>query len=212
MNYIYDILVNFNDELYNFYDWNLNDEIINIRKTPVFRVDSNTLHDIKKCEVEFEEEFLKKIYNKAEVFSSKKLKAIPYSCLFCDRMEVIAVNITDTNLEKSSLLLDEEEEVIDFSNRLEETKLRYRIVCENKTENYKTRMEIEKEKLVKREIKNLKNEKNINKIKYLYYECFNEKEKTKEKMIDKFELEIKNNPDELVQKMYNFFKLLQFNK
>ena len=146
------------------------------------------------------------------MFCSKKIKAISYSCLFCDRMEAVAVNITDTNLEKSSLLLDEEEEIIDFSNRLEETKLRYRIVRENKINNYKTRMEIEKEQLVKKEIKSLKNEKNINKIKYLYYECFNEKEKTKEKMIDKFELAFKNNPDELIQKMYSFFKLLQFNK
>jgi len=154
MNYIYDILVNFNEKLYSFYDWNLKDDILNIRKIPVFKVDSNTLHDIKKSEVEFEEEFLKKIYNKTEIFSSKKITAMPFSCLFCDKMEAIAVSITDTGLEKSSLLLDEEEEVIEFSNRLEETKLRYRIVSENEINNYKTRKEIEKENLVKKEIKN----------------------------------------------------------
>jgi len=55
-------------------------------------------------------------------------------------------------------------------------------------------------------------EKDINKIRYLYYEYFNEKEESNEKIISKFELEIKNNPDELVQRMYNFLKLLQLSK
>ena len=35
MNYIYDILINFNENLYDFYDWNLNDQIDHIRKIPV---------------------------------------------------------------------------------------------------------------------------------------------------------------------------------
>jgi len=32
MTYIYDILLNFKDDLYEFYDWNKTDNIIHIRK------------------------------------------------------------------------------------------------------------------------------------------------------------------------------------
>ena len=34
MNYIYDILLNFKNKLYDFYDWNINDDITHIRKIP----------------------------------------------------------------------------------------------------------------------------------------------------------------------------------
>ena len=38
MNYIYDILVNFKETLYDFYEWNKNDNITHIRKIPLFRI------------------------------------------------------------------------------------------------------------------------------------------------------------------------------
>ena len=38
MTYIYDILLNFKDELIEFYDWNKNDNIIHIRKIPLLKI------------------------------------------------------------------------------------------------------------------------------------------------------------------------------
>ena len=38
MNYIYDILLNFNDMLYDFYDWNVKDNILHIRKIPLIQI------------------------------------------------------------------------------------------------------------------------------------------------------------------------------
>lgn len=60
MNYIYDILLNFHNMLYDFYDWNLNDNIINVRKVPLFKISSNQLKEIKENVVKFDYNFLKK--------------------------------------------------------------------------------------------------------------------------------------------------------
>ena len=63
MNYIYDILINFNENLYDFYDWNLNDQIDHIRKIPVFKTDSEFLYNLKKNDIILNKDFLNKIYN-----------------------------------------------------------------------------------------------------------------------------------------------------
>ena len=46
MNYVYDILLNFNEIGYYFYDWNGNDNILHIRKIPIFKIDSKTLKKV----------------------------------------------------------------------------------------------------------------------------------------------------------------------
>ena len=48
MNYIYDIVLNFNKEYYSFYEWNRKDNIINVKKIPLFLVD-NECFNIMKC-------------------------------------------------------------------------------------------------------------------------------------------------------------------
>ena len=48
MNYVYDVLLNFNKELYEYYDWNLSDVIIHIRKILLFKVDNKVFNDLKK--------------------------------------------------------------------------------------------------------------------------------------------------------------------
>ena len=51
MSYIYDILLNYNKELYDFYEWNLDDDICHIRKTPLFKVTTNQLVDIANNDI-----------------------------------------------------------------------------------------------------------------------------------------------------------------
>ena len=43
MTYIYDILLNFKEELIEFYDWNKNDNIIHIRKIPLLKISNGHL-------------------------------------------------------------------------------------------------------------------------------------------------------------------------
>lgn len=212
MSYIYDILINFNKNLYEFYDWNLNDDIDHVRKIPVFKVDSAILWDIKNNDIIFKNQFLNQIYNKTEVFTVKNLKNLKYACLFCDGMETLAVEVTESGLKKSKLLIDEEEEVIEVCSKLEAQSIEYKILHEMRIEQHKTRKEVEMEEFVKEQIKKLSEETDTSKLHYLYYECFNEKETDKDKIIDKFRLEMSKNFDQLVQKLYEFFKLLQFNQ
>ena len=212
MNYIYDILINFNENLYDFYDWNLNDQIDHIRKIPVFKTDSEFLYNLKKNDIILNKDFLNKIYNKTEIFTMKSIKTLNYACLFCDGMEVVVIYILNGKMLKSKLLIDEEEEVVEFSERLKEENITYEIIKENDIIKYKTRKEIEIETYVKKEIRNLKKENNINKLSYLYYECFNKKETNKDKMIENFDYYLEKDFDFLMNKLYKFFKLLQFNK
>ena len=61
MNYIYDIVLNFNSNYYEFYEWNKNDNIINVRKIPVFKVDNQTYYDFKFNDIIVNNDFLKLI-------------------------------------------------------------------------------------------------------------------------------------------------------
>jgi len=47
MNYIYDVVLNFQKEYYDFYDWNKNDNIYHMRKIPILKINSKQLLDIK---------------------------------------------------------------------------------------------------------------------------------------------------------------------
>ena len=102
--------------------------------------------------------------------------------------------------------------MFEFYERLKEENITYEIIKENDIIKYKTRKEIEIETYVKKEIRNLKKENNINKLSYLYYECFNTKETNKDKIIENFDYYLEKDFDFLMNKLYKFFKLLQFNK
>ena len=66
MIYIYDILVNFSKkEPYDFYEWNKDDEVINIKKIKLVRVTTKTLKELLEYESNIEKDFLLKIYNYA---------------------------------------------------------------------------------------------------------------------------------------------------
>ena len=66
MNYIYDVLANFNDCFYDFYDWNDSDNIIHIKKLPILKVSIDFFNKIKYCDVLVGSCLLEKIYRKTE--------------------------------------------------------------------------------------------------------------------------------------------------
>ena len=73
MNYIYDILLNFNKKIYDIYEWEKNDIITHIRKIPLFIVEKKQLLEIVNNEVIFNQEKLKKIENKTEIFTKNNV-------------------------------------------------------------------------------------------------------------------------------------------
>ena len=214
MNYIYDILINFNEKLYNFYEWDINDEIIHIRKIPLFKIDSKSLFDIKNNKVRMSDDILVRIKDKTEVFTNKNIKNLEYTCLLSDGAEVIGVEFNNEGLSvsKSKLLVDEDYEVVEVCERVNESKINYEILIPECIDEFKTRKESEIDVYIRNEIKRLIQDNNIEKLKYLYYECFNDKANNKGKIINEINLELKKNWHNIAEKLYNFFKLTSINK
>jgi hypothetical protein len=203
MNYIYDILLNFNDMLYDFYDWNVSDTILHIRRIPLILISSKTLNDIKENEIEFDIEFLEKIKNKTEYFVGRNIKILKNTCLFTDGMDVIALKIDENKC--SSLIIEEELDILE-DIRSKKQEIKYQIIKKRDSLGLKTRRQYEMEKMVLKKLKELKLENNNSKISYLYYECFNEKESNTDIILNKFYNSI-NKPD-IILKLSDFFLLI----
>lgn len=200
MNYIYDIFLNFNDVLYDIFEWNKSDYIIHIKKIPIFRVDKKTLNDFKSKKIELSEEFLSKIFKKTEVFDKTNIN---YSFLISDGIDVIAYK----EGKYSRLLIDEEREVLEYVSTIHTTYINYNIIKENNKEVFKTRNEIRIRKYINKRINELIKYNDYDKLKYLYLDCFN---KEIYKNIDKlFFKELNKNWDNVYLKLYNLLKLIE---
>lgn len=210
MNYIYDILINLNDKYFDFYDWNEDDDVVHIKKTPIIRVDSFLLNKIKYGNVVLEKTILDKIYKKTEVFKNNKFNKYKYLCAVSDSNEALVVNLdSDGNvIGKSSLLIDEENDIIDLCDSMLVNNFEFNIINNYDCCEFKTRKELEVCDYIKKELDVIDDEK----LKYLYFECFNEKECDIKKIFDKILFEIGNNFDLTNNKIYEFLKLTSVNK
>ena len=112
MNYIYDIVLNFNKEYYSFYEWNRKDNIINVKKIPLFLVDNECFNIMKYDNVCVSKDFINVIRDKTYTYTRSKLGP---SLLISNEKEVIAIMFNENGnlIKRSSLTLDEEEEVLD---------------------------------------------------------------------------------------------------
>lgn len=207
MNYIYDVLLNFNETLYEFYDWNKEDKIMNIKKIPLFKTSNNDLLNIINNKVRIDLDFLEKIKNKTVLM--KINKTLKYAALFSNDFKVVAVLFDNegNSILKSNLLLDEEKVILKLNKRNQEIKLNYTIL-KKETTKLETRKEIETKQFLSKKIDEISNSNEI--LEYLYYECFNKKETKIEKIIKDLKYFIK---DEVISnKLNNFFKITMIDK
>lgn len=167
MNYIYDIVLNFNKNYYDFYEWKKSDSIVNIKKLPLFLVNNDIITMMKYDKVVVDSSFIELIKDKTYTYS--KLK-VGNSCLLSNGKEVIGVLLDDKGnvIKRSSLLIDEEEEVLE---EIEDREIHdIKIISHKKIKREEiTRIERDKKSFLNRYIKN---ENNINNLKYLYYDYF----------------------------------------
>lgn len=204
MNFIYDIVLNFNKDFYNFFEWNKNDNIINVKKIPIFLIDNDTFTSMKYDNVIVSKDFIDLIKDKTYTYTRSKLGI---SCLISNNKEVIAVLFNDNGnlIKRSSLMLDEEEEVLDEIENDSLYKIniikRRKVNIENVNRNIK-----EKKDFL---IKYINEEKNDINLKYLYYDYF-EKDENNIKII-KNELikEIKNNWNKKLNNFYDTVKIFK---
>lgn len=187
MHYVYDILVNFNEYYYDFYEWEKKDNIIHVKKIPIIKIDKKDFQIVSSNEIKID---IKNIKNKVELWNNKKQDKTYLLLTSGSDILGLEFNSEGISIKRSSLIVEEELDVLDDTRKLEVSKLNYTIIKKIKF-SLNTRQEIETKKIINKEIDKLLEHPNTNKINYLYYECFNKIEPNIEKSLQN----IKNNLD-----------------
>ena len=147
MNYIYDIYLNLNETLYDFFDWNKNDKIIHIKKIPVIKVNEETFKTLTSNQIKVDDELLLQIYSKTEIWNMNG--KINYCSLFSDNNNIIAIefNKSGKSIKKSFMYIDEELEVLEIINKLNEKIISFEVL-NNQKNVFKTRNQIKEDDLL----------------------------------------------------------------
>lgn len=179
MNYIYDIYLNLNETLYDFFDWNKNDKLIHIKKIPIIKVNEDIIKTLINNNIKINEDLLIQIFNKTEVWNINP--KINYCVLFANNTDVIAIefNKLGKSIKKSFLLIDEELDVLEIVNKLNEKIIEFKILNKQK-KIFKTRKQETEDNFITKELKNMDD----NRLNYIYFECFGRKEKNKKIILD----------------------------
>lgn len=174
MIYIYDILLNLRqmDEGLEFYEWKEDDLIEHIKKVPLFKVSKSLIEDLFTNKLQLDITILPKIRNKAICYFNGETKQIPYLVLLSDCRKCFAIELDNkgNTLYKSSLLLDEEEEVLEMTEELVEMPIGYKKTKIKNNKDQLTRFEKDNQKFLLRELEKIKD--NKEEINYLYEEYF----------------------------------------
>lgn len=214
MTYVYDVLLNFTDEnkIIEFFEWDNDDIIEHVKKIPIMRVSSKILIDIINNEIMVEKEFLERIKNNTTLY--KKTKNLQYAVLISDLNRVIGIEFDKEGkiISKSSLLLDEEEEIIEECLDIKEENLNYKIIKKIEKENYLTRNETKKRRYLLKEIDNLYKEKDIDKLTYLYEELYKKDDTTFPEKYFKIKLDLEQNYSKQHDELYNIVRLTYIKK
>ncbi len=216
MIYVYDIILNWTDEdkIYEFFEWELNDDLEHIKKIPLFKIDSNTFDDILNYEVKTNDVFLNKIKNLTEIYTSEKIDVIPYSTLVTDGTRAVAVEFDNNGVltYRSRLLLDEEQDILILSNKLLEYNLFLEKIKQRNWNPFITRLDEEIKKVLTKEITNSYKKGCFDKIKYLYFECFDKEQDDVDIAYQKLLASLEKEVNYHHNKLYEVVKLSYQNK
>lgn len=203
MNFIYDIVLNFNKDYYDFFEWNKKDSIINIKKIPLFIVNNNIFNSMKYDYVSVNASFIDSIRDKTYTYNRQK---IGNSCLLSNGKQVIGVLFNDKGdlVKRSSLLLDEEEEVLDEIYSNEATDIEIVKIKKGKINDSVNRVQKEKKDFL---IRYINREKNSTNLKYLYYDYFEKDIDDSNIIRDTLIGEIKNNWNKKFDSFYETVKI-----
>lgn len=205
MNYIYNIYLNLNKTLYDFFDWSKNDKIIHIKKIPIFKINVDNFKNIVNYTIKVDEEFLNYVHNQTETWNSSK--NIEFCALFCDKNNIIAVEFDNNgnSIKKSFLMIEEELEILEDIINIHERNIEFKII--DKTNSLlKTRKQIKEQIFINKELKNI----DTNKLNYIYFECFNKLEKNYKIKINKLKNLSINSLE--YKKLYDILKLTSITK
>ena len=185
MNYIYDILLNFNEKYYDFYEWDEN--VIHIKKIPFIKISDEQMNII---------------YNNKVKINNINLNTFIIYC--SEFVMAIKLNKKGIVIERSSLLFEDSDEVL--SEKKDIKKLDIEVIKPIK-HSLITKEDYELKKYLTKELDRIINDKNYNFLLYIYYECFNIKESNINKVINELKKVIKEDLTIYNKKIYNILKL-----
>lgn len=173
MNYVYDILSNFNQELYDFYDWDKNDNFTHLRKVPSFRVSKKVLVDLMFKKVKIKGNLLKLIKDKTQVFTKEGVDVIEYCFIVSDSVNALGVILDEDGVvyKRSKFLVSEELEINKCLKTSKIYNVEYNLLSSKTHYSNMTRNEEKVTNLILNELELIMD--STDKIDYLYYEWFN---------------------------------------
>lgn len=199
MKYAYDVVLNFNDEFYNFYEWDTSDTITYVKKIPIYKVTNDIINDFKTNNISLDVSFIQTIPISL-VYKEIFVEKVYGLMIIASTDTSIALNFDNNGkvLKISDVQLDDLEEIIDLTNKMKCTNIKYEALSEKK-KRLVIRNEVNMVDFINTKIDSIKNK---DEIKYIYYECF--------KRCDCSNV---NDMKELIKKYYNknpieLFKLL----
>ncbi|MBQ2655339.1 MAG: hypothetical protein IJF95_01750 [Erysipelotrichaceae bacterium] len=197
---VYDIVLNFKNIAYDFYEWNSDDEILNIKEILAYKVRTKTLIDFCEHEINVNDNFLDMINDKTEAFYNGTVKKIKYACILYDDDIAFAFlfNKNGKIIGKSKLLFEESDEIVDNNKDNKLITIDYIVVEKGKVSKYKTRNELNILQKLYDYLDKLYSEKKYDELRYIYFEFFDKKIKNNEFDYEKFKEQIA---------MLNYFEL-----
>lgn len=203
MNYIYDVVLNFTDydSYLEFYEWDKSDDFTYIEKIPIYKVNTLQMKDIMSNRIKINKDLLLEVFDKTITSNGN----IDYSFLVTDMERVMGLKFNKNGLLicKSSLLIDEEDAVIDEAMEFYNDVFDYSIIDSNNTFSFLTRKEKKIRDFLLNEINNLYVNGSYDEINYLYYEIF-DKDVCIDKKYNYLINEIKNN-----NKLLNLYSVIE---
>lgn len=216
MIYTYDILLNWTEKLRlkEFFEWQIEDDLEHIKKIPIIRVDDNFIKDLLTSKLKIDKSFLMKLKNKTESYFHNDIDIIEYAAIFTNGKKTLAIEFSEdgTTAYKSTMLLDEEEEVLEIGEELQVITINYQVLKRNNVNNYLTRKEEEEKEFLIKEIKKIKDKKEEAKLNYLYKEFFNNEEESFDSKLNTIRKEIDKNHHIFNNKLFNLLKLTTIRK
>ena len=159
MDYIYDIVLNFQNNYYDFYEWKSTDKIINIKKILVYKVNNQDYLNLKYNDI---------------ILDKKNLPKQTNMFLVTNEIEVMAL-LLDNNgkiIKRSSLMFDEADEVLEEKETIKELKIKYKKNISKQHISY-SRITSEKTNFLEKYFNDIDKYKDEYLLKYIYYDIYN---------------------------------------
>lgn len=171
MDYIYDIVLNFHENYYEFYEWKSTDKIINVKRIPIYKINTKDYLNIKNNYTTIDKQSLPK-QNKMFLITN----GIEVMGLLLDNLGKV--------IKKSSLIFEESDEIIEDKDLLKIINIKYKIDKIIKNPNT-SRLSKEKSNYIESYLNSIDKEKDEYILKYIYYDIYNEEESDVNKIYNK---------------------------